>query len=264
MAKNVGFVGGLRGKLGNAVFYITNGVQVARVYQPVVANPNTQMQIAQRAKMSLAGRLSKITPVVALSGLGGSNKRIRRGTFVKEMISASTYNNNKASLIWSNLHLSRGNVQAVTNCQVARTNNNSYIQLNITTNRNAASVSLPSGYGLRAVIYFIDSTNSGSDFCRTILLNLPTNETTAVTSFSTLIARGTAANFSVVTYVIPFLATENLDGVNYSFVGDEQETYIVIDSLKSVAKLEYGESSLAPVSTSAKVDELEDKKRMKN
>ena len=250
MAKNVGLIGSLRGKLGNAVFYVSNGVQVSRVYQPVVTNPNTSLQIAQRAKMALAGRMSKITPIVALSGLGGDNKRLRRGEFVKELIKATAYSNNKASLGFEDLHLSHGRVQVLTSQTATRTDGNSYIRVSISLSRGASSVALPAGYGMRAVVYFIDNTDSGSDMCRTNIMAIPSGETAVTSTVQAFITRGTASNYSVMVYLVPFVATESLDGVNYSFVGDEEQTYIVIDSLKSVAKLSYGDSFYLPVTSS--------------
>lgn len=71
MAKNVGLIGGLRGKIGNVVFSTRRGVEISRAYQPVVANPKSARQQLSRAKLSLAtltlrplGRFLKI-------GLGG-------------------------------------------------------------------------------------------------------------------------------------------------------------------------------------------------
>lgn len=250
MAKNVGLIGSLQGKLGNAVFYVSNGVQVSRVYQPVVANPNTSLQIAQRAKMALAGRLSKITPIVALAGLGGDNKRIRRGEFVKELIRASTYSNNKAAVSFANLSLSHGGLQLLTTQSVTRQDSAVYIRLMFSVSRSVDYSSLPVGYGLRAVVYFIDNTNSGSDFCRTEILSLPSGSTAVTTTIQAVVTRGTTANYTPVVYIIPFQATESLDGVNYSFVGDEEQTYILVDSLKSVAKLSYGDSFYLPISAS--------------
>lgn len=54
MAKNVGLIGGLTGKLGNTVNSVRRGVQISRVYQPVVANPKTKRQQLSRAKLALA------------------------------------------------------------------------------------------------------------------------------------------------------------------------------------------------------------------
>lgn len=59
MAKGVGLIGNIKGKLGNAVGYqIRNSnnrtTQGWRVYQPEVANPKTTTQAAQRMKMAPA------------------------------------------------------------------------------------------------------------------------------------------------------------------------------------------------------------------
>ena len=54
MGKNVGLIGGVRGKVGNVVFSTRRGVQIARAYQPVVANPQTKRQTLSRAKLALA------------------------------------------------------------------------------------------------------------------------------------------------------------------------------------------------------------------
>ena len=52
MAKVVGLIGSVRGKLGNAVFYTRAGRQCSRVYQPEVRNPQTKRQMTSREKMS--------------------------------------------------------------------------------------------------------------------------------------------------------------------------------------------------------------------
>lgn len=52
MAKNVGLIGSVRGKLGNAVFYTRAGRQCSRVYQPEVRNPQTKRQMTSREKMA--------------------------------------------------------------------------------------------------------------------------------------------------------------------------------------------------------------------
>ena len=71
MAKNVGVIGAMKGKVGNMVFRTRRGMQIASVYQPVVHNPKSARQELSRAKMALAtstlrplGRFLKI-------GLGG-------------------------------------------------------------------------------------------------------------------------------------------------------------------------------------------------
>ena len=89
MAKVVGLVGSASGKIGNVVYAVTNGIQVARVYQPVVSNPKSSLQRFQRAKGNLVGQISKITPFQILVGLG-ANKRERRSRFLRLCLQKAT------------------------------------------------------------------------------------------------------------------------------------------------------------------------------
>lgn len=59
MAKAVGLIGTLKGKIGNTVFATVRGETIARVYQPTVTNPNTYRQQMSRALMTRAGRISR-------------------------------------------------------------------------------------------------------------------------------------------------------------------------------------------------------------
>ena len=88
MAKVVGLVGSASGKIGNVVYAVTNGIQVARVYQPVVSNPKSALQNMQRAKGNLVGRISSFVPRTAIMGLGNNN-RIRRGEFLRILLKAA-------------------------------------------------------------------------------------------------------------------------------------------------------------------------------
>lgn len=89
MAKNVGLIGSVSGKVGNVVYAVTNGIQTVRAYQPVISNPKTRAQNIQRAKMNLIGRVSQITPKEVLMGLG-SNARRRRSRFLSLGLNATT------------------------------------------------------------------------------------------------------------------------------------------------------------------------------
>lgn len=60
MARMQGITGGLSGKMGSAVFRQSGGQTIATQYQPVVKNPNTQGQQAQRAKFKLMSQLAAI------------------------------------------------------------------------------------------------------------------------------------------------------------------------------------------------------------
>lgn len=82
MAKVVGLVGSASGKIGNMVYAVTNGIQIARVYQPNVSNPKSIAQNKQRSKANLIGQVSKVTPWQILIGLG-NNRRERRSRFLR-------------------------------------------------------------------------------------------------------------------------------------------------------------------------------------
>lgn len=89
MAKVVGLVGSASGKLGNVVYAVSSGTQIARVYQPVVSNPKSSAQMRQRAKGNLVGRISSFVPRTALMGLGVNNRR-RRAEFLRILLNAAT------------------------------------------------------------------------------------------------------------------------------------------------------------------------------
>lgn len=85
MAKLFGLNGYATGKLGNNVLVVSNGIQIARQYQPNVHNPKSPLQSSQRAKGNLAGRISALTPRTAIVGLGGNN-RTRRAAFLSNIL----------------------------------------------------------------------------------------------------------------------------------------------------------------------------------
>lgn len=87
MAKIVGFVGTGSGRVGNVVLSKgPNGLTLSRSYQPIVANPRTDAQLNQRAKVNLAGRVSKLVPAQALTGLTMGSNRLNRSEFLANLI----------------------------------------------------------------------------------------------------------------------------------------------------------------------------------
>lgn len=60
MAKLQGIAGGLSGKMGSVIFRQRGGQTIASQYQPVVKNPSTEPQQAQRAKFKLMSQLAAI------------------------------------------------------------------------------------------------------------------------------------------------------------------------------------------------------------
>lgn len=89
MAKAVGLIGTLKGKVGNTVFATVRGETIARVYQPTVTNPNTYRQQMSRALMSRAGRISRA--MLDFERIGWNNIAPGRAfqRAVKEMVDTS-------------------------------------------------------------------------------------------------------------------------------------------------------------------------------
>lgn len=80
--KLAGIIGTGSGKLGSSVFATVSGQQIVRQYQPVVSNPATEAQTAQRAKMKLMSQLgAAMAPVIVMKKDGlvsARNKYIKR------------------------------------------------------------------------------------------------------------------------------------------------------------------------------------------
>ncbi len=80
--KLAGIIGTGSGKLGSSVFATVSGQQIVRQYQPVVSNPATEGQTAQRAKLKLMSQLgAAMAPVIVMKKDGlvsARNKYIRR------------------------------------------------------------------------------------------------------------------------------------------------------------------------------------------
>lgn len=86
----------MTGKLADTVMSVRNGEQLARKYQPVVFNPSTPAQIAQRAKMKLLSQLSAVmAPVIAIPREGSVSAR---NLFTKINFPATTYKDSAADI----------------------------------------------------------------------------------------------------------------------------------------------------------------------
>lgn len=91
MAKFVGLIGTIRGKVGTTVFMKgEKGLSYGRSYQPQVYNPKSVGQVDQRAKMNLVGRMSQVTPKALLVGMMGENNRQRRSAFNGGLLAVAT------------------------------------------------------------------------------------------------------------------------------------------------------------------------------
>lgn len=102
-----GIFGTGSGKTGNAVFATSAGKQIVRTYQPQVTNPNTDAQVAQRAKFKLLSQLAAaMDPVIVIPKSGLVSARNR---FVKKNIPLATYANDKASIVLTAIQLTDSN-----------------------------------------------------------------------------------------------------------------------------------------------------------
>lgn len=96
MAKIYGLFGSMTGKLADVVMAVRNGEQVARKYQPVVFNPATPAQVAQRAKMKLLSQLSAVlAPAIAIRRQGSVSAR---NIFTKVNFPLTSFASDEASI----------------------------------------------------------------------------------------------------------------------------------------------------------------------
>lgn len=107
MAKVTSLYGKTKGKIGSIVFSTSGGETIAREYNPHVANPNTQAQVNQRARMKLMSQLSAaLSPVIAMTKEGLVS---RRNKFVQKNFAASYALNGQAQITYENVQLTEGN-----------------------------------------------------------------------------------------------------------------------------------------------------------
>lgn len=107
MGKVTSLYGKTMGKIGSIVFSTSGGYTIAREYNPHVANPNTQAQVNQRARMKLMSQLSSVLdPVIAMQKEGLVSKRNK---FVSRNFSLCYVSNGDAQVSYENLQLTNGN-----------------------------------------------------------------------------------------------------------------------------------------------------------
>lgn len=95
------------GKLGNIVCSTVAGETIARDYNPEVANPNTETQVAQRAKFKLMSQLSSVmAPVIAIPK---DKNQSSRNLFVRKNMSATVYDGVQAAINLNRVQLTNGN-----------------------------------------------------------------------------------------------------------------------------------------------------------
>lgn len=107
MGRVTSLYGKTTGKIGSIVFSTSGGETIAREYNPHVANPNTQAQVDQRARMKLMSQLSaSLAPVIAMTKEGLVSKRNK---FVKRNFANSYASGGVAQISYENVQLTEGN-----------------------------------------------------------------------------------------------------------------------------------------------------------
>ena len=107
MGKVTSLYGKTMGKIGSIVFSTSGGYTIAREYNPHVANPNTQAQVNQRARMKLMSQISAVLdPVIAMQKEGLVSKRNK---FVSRNFGLCYVSNGDAQVSYENLQLTNGN-----------------------------------------------------------------------------------------------------------------------------------------------------------
>lgn len=108
MAKQTSLFGKISGKIGSVVFSTSGGETISREYNPHVANPNTQAQVDQRARMKLMSQLSaSLAQSLAYTKTGLVSVRNK---FVKRNFGSSYALDGIAQVSYENLQLTEGNL----------------------------------------------------------------------------------------------------------------------------------------------------------
>lgn len=259
MAKMYGLGGVLSGKLGNTVLAITNGIQIARQYQPVVSNPKSSAQMMQRAKANLAGRISKIVPRSAILGLG-KNNRERRAALLRNILLNSTsvlvdgvYS---AKLQPQSLTLSDGNALPIINVSSVTVTPAGNVTLTMARITNVDQTTYDRNGGL-FVFIVIDDETGNYDYVATAALE---KAAYPGATFTQAVGLPPVTNHSVYVYFLPFEPTDGPNSTVSKRLKEADSNYAAdLILTESASSLNWGHSEFIGVATpvQAKSDEEE-------
>lgn len=110
MAKLYGLNGRISGKMGNTVFRVRGGEQIATQYNPIVSNPNTKGQQDTRTAFKLMSVMAAVlAPEIVMKRVGGSLPRNRFAKVNWPLIEVDDVGQEvEASLLVSSLQLTDG------------------------------------------------------------------------------------------------------------------------------------------------------------
>ena len=218
-----------RGRVGGQVYAVNGGEQIIRTYNPVVANPRTSLQQAQRAKVVLAGKLSSLTPDAVLTGMA-SSKRDRRSEFTRNSIIKAVANETpqgyKAVLEPADLIFSKGRSNPDLTATIAAESN------------TAVSVTVTKGSSIDAVMLVVVEYNGAMLEYSFVNYELATSFD-AATQIA-LSGRTLTGNANV--YAIPLTRKANLGSVRSNGVSREDDGYGAVLDLTNPDIYNYAES----------------------
>lgn len=136
MAKIYGLFGAMTGKMADVVMVVRNGTQLARKYQPIVANPSTAAQVAARARLKLMSQLAAVMgPYIAIRREGIVSAR---NLFVSRNYRLSSYSNSTASMDLNSVQLT-ASVVSLPNVVVVRDQTNISLSISSATGNESLS-----------------------------------------------------------------------------------------------------------------------------
>ena len=143
-----GILGTGSGKLGTSVFTTVKGVQIVRQHQPVVTNPSTSLQVAQRSRFKLVSQLAaSMANVIAIPRIGLTSSR---NLFIKKNMPVVLGDVEGAQVSYENLQLTNGTADLPA---IVATRSDSNLTLKLAS--NASEI-------VNRVIYCIFKKSSGN------------------------------------------------------------------------------------------------------
>lgn len=218
-----------RGRVGGQVYAVNGGEQIIRTYNPVVANPRTSLQQAQRAKVVLAGKLSSLTPDAVLKGMA-SSKRDRRSEYTRNIINKAVAENTpqgyKAVLEPADLIFSKGRSNPDLTATLAAESN------------TAVAVTVTKGSSVDAVMLVAVEYNGA--LLEYTFVNYELAIDMGDVQRIALSGRSLTGNVNV--YAIPLTRKTNLGSIRSNGVSREDDGYGAIIDLTNPDIYDYGES----------------------
>lgn len=248
MARIFGLNGVVRGRQGNNVFSVQNGIQVLKQYQPVVYNPRTQGQREQRAKFALAGKMSAATPSAALIGMRGGSPRARRAMFVSLLSRGATTSLDSTGVVatvpFENIMFSQGSVPIYSNMPTIAavwSGTTGRENVRVTISAMATPSITPVGYGERYVIALFDGITFNLEEVRTGLRS-------SSSQVDVLFRIGARRDLRVAVYSVPFVSNDTELRFNTSNLYDTENAVNILGALSDgAATLSFGNSVLLSV-----------------